>query len=228
MGWRADREARSAEADPARKLGGRPRLLVLSDDGAENPLDDPTGKGGELDITVHGTLFSTGTIRDWGAPELSFYLAAMIGEGFDRGRVRSRRRIAPAGESGSELSTGLRIRSIGGPRAISVSRSLWRRLSGGLHALRKQNFVATTTIRQDPVTKRRFERPRNLYRNLFYTLEWNDVAKQAEIRHFLVALGGDSELLLEGLPLEIGGGTPTQSTTGAEASASSKPPTPPA
>ncbi len=79
------------------KLGGRPRLLVLSDDGAENPLDDPTGKGGELYITVHGTLFSTGTIRDWGAPELKLLPCGDDRRGLRQGTGGSRRRIAPAG-----------------------------------------------------------------------------------------------------------------------------------
>jgi hypothetical protein len=60
-------------------------VRVLCDRGDRNSFDDPTGnpKTGDTYITINGTLVAAGVLAQWSAPEVAFYLAAMIGEAHD-------------------------------------------------------------------------------------------------------------------------------------------------
>ncbi|MTD46283.1 hypothetical protein GKE82_18830 [Conexibacter sp. W3-3-2] len=60
--------------------GRRPLLTVLRDNGSGEALDDPDGTRGNEYVTILGGVLAKGTIREWGAPEICAYLAAMIAE----------------------------------------------------------------------------------------------------------------------------------------------------
>ncbi len=93
--WVGEQLQRLETLNLIRRTGGpgRPDLVVLKDDGSGDPFDAPTGAKRDWYVTVHGSLISTGTLRDWGAPELCFYLAAMIAE--RSGRQTQKKDIRP-------------------------------------------------------------------------------------------------------------------------------------
>jgi len=200
--WVGEQLERLEELELVRRtdVRGRPEVFVLSDTGSGDPLDDPTGRQGHQYITVHGTLFSTTVIREWGAPELCFYLAAMVGEGYDRSGKDSKERATPGSGTWFRpldwFADPLDRRPEDHIRIPFTVPTLER----GLRSLRDQNYVASKLIRRDPRTGKTFKRPRNLYQNYFSTLEWGDKAQQPLIREFLQQLGemGDPSLL-EGL-----------------------------
>src|SRR6266536_3885077 len=87
--------------------GRRPQLIVLSDDGLGGRFDDPDGTAGNSYVSILGGLISSGTLASWGAPELSFYLAAMVAERLDAYRAEA------GGNSSSRLGAGAWFRPLG-------------------------------------------------------------------------------------------------------------------
>ncbi len=168
--------------------GGRPELVVLCDDGSGDPFDDPDGKRGGLYITVHGTLISTGVLRTWGAPELTFYLAAMVGEGFDSNARHGDERVRLGGGTWYRPLDWFADRERRRPDDHVRMPFSVPTLERGLARLRKDGFVTSRRIYRDPRTGRRFSRPRNLYENRFWTLEYQD--KIPNIRQVLAELRG--------------------------------------
>ena len=153
--------------------GSRPDLTVLRDDGTGAPYDDPDGKDGASYVTILGGIFATGAIREWSAPELVAYLAAMIAERFESARMRRHDLKVPpvgAGEWFRPLwwfadpdrrrpDANVRV-----PFAVAtLERGIARHVANGLIARRQE--------RRDPLTGRRFRTgPRNVYSNRFAAL----------------------------------------------------------
>lgn len=146
-------------------------VAVLSDRGNGDPFDDPTGKGKSSDtfITINGTLFASGIIRDWGAPELAFYLAAMIGEAHDPNRPTMNER----GDGEWWRSYDWFGDADGSRRPHDHVRVPFskRTLIRGRNILEPAGFVKVAKLSRDPRTGRPFARAgsRNTYLNRFET-----------------------------------------------------------
>ena len=149
-----------------RQKGRRSHLRVLSDDGSGGVFDDPDGSKGNLYITVLGSVIASGKLADWGAPELSAYLAAMVAE-----------RYAPGDRP--EPGTGRWFRSLGwfrdveryGPKERTATPFGIATLERGLAKLEEDFLITHTHITKDPYTKHRLQGRRNLYRNRFADLD---------------------------------------------------------
>jgi len=153
--------------------GKRPRIVVLRDDGSGDPFDDPDGSPGNSYVRISGELLASGWLADLSASELAFYIAAMIAERYESDR---RRRLREGANTESSLGEGQWFRSLswfagedgfsGGNRVLIPFSTA--SLDRGLRSLLRKGYVSKTTIKTDPVTKRRFEtRRRNLYTNHF-------------------------------------------------------------
>ena len=153
--------------------GERPALVVLRDDGSGKALDDPDGTAGKSYVSILGTVISSGALARWGAAELSFYLAAMIGE----------RHAAAAnkdGDGGGQLGTREWFRPLGWfadkdgrfrpPEHVRIPLSV-PTLERGLVKLRRDGLVTRRRIYRHPRTGHRLRGPRNFYTNHFDLLD---------------------------------------------------------
>lgn len=150
--------------------GGRSHLLVLRDDGSGEPLDDPTGSGGDVYITIRGDTIASGALARWGAPELSAYLAATVAERYDRSATNSH---FPSGTGKwfRPLSWFAdRDRRFGADARPRIPFSV-PTLERGLRIFRQEGLVTWDRITRNPETRARLRGPRNYYRNHFDLLE---------------------------------------------------------
>lgn len=146
-------------------------VAVLSDRGNGDPFDDPTGKPKTNDtfITINGTLFAAGIIRDWGAPELAFYLAAMMGEAHDPNPpAMTDRGDGEWWRSYDWFADADGSRRPHGHVRVRFSK---RTLIRGRQLLEPAGFVQVAKLTRDPRTGRPFARAgsRNTYLNRFET-----------------------------------------------------------
>ena len=63
--------------------GRRPLIVVLRDDGTGRAFDDPNGTPDNSYVTITGGIISSGEFARWKAPEVAFYLGAMIAERYE-------------------------------------------------------------------------------------------------------------------------------------------------
>ena len=146
--------------------GRRSHLRVLSDDGSGRAFDDPDGSEGNLYITILGSVISSGKLAEWGAPELSAYLAAMVAE-----------RYAPGDRP--DAGTGRWFRSLRwfrdveryGPKERTPMPFGIATLERGFVKLEEDFLITHEHITNDPYTKHRLQGRRNLYRNRFADLD---------------------------------------------------------
>jgi hypothetical protein len=155
--------------------GHRPYLLVLRDDASGKPFDDPDGTSGNSYVTLQGTVVASRALAGWGAPELSFYLAAMIAERYAQASRPTRSRRPPLG--GGVWFRPLSWyadpeRRFGAPERVRIPFSI-PTLERGLKQLKKDGLVTSQRITHHPRTARRLRGPRNLYTNHFDQLERN-------------------------------------------------------
>lgn len=146
--------------------GSRSRLLVLQDDGSGEPLDDPTGTGGDLYITIRGDVIASGALARWGAQELSAYLAATVAERWDSTASTSNfapgtgqwfRPLAWFADVDRRFGTDARTRI---PFSVPT-------LERGLRKLRQEDLISWDRITHNPRTRARLRGPRNHYHNHF-------------------------------------------------------------
>jgi hypothetical protein len=154
-----------------RRDGSRPEILVLRDDASGQPFDDPAGDArDDWYVTIHGSLIAAGVVARWGAPELAAYFAALIAEFYNE---RGDRPLPTAG-------TGRWWRSLawfGHPTyqpaqrvRLPFSTSL---LEDGLKALEAARLITSRKIMVHPLTNRKLDAPRKLYRNRFTIFDTN-------------------------------------------------------
>lgn len=171
--------------------GHRPELIVLRDDGSEGTFDDPDGKGqANAYVTITGSIISTGQFRSWGGPELAFYLAAMVAERYSANRLRVLEGVTKpwAAGAGQWFQTLDWFADPDGRRPAGQIRIPFSvpTLERGLRRLVDQGLVERETIRRDPLTGRRFARPRNLYTNKFNSVdEPSDRIDEARLRKLI-------------------------------------------
>ncbi len=156
------------------RRGRAPELLVLRDDGSGAPFDSPDGSAGNKYVTVFGSLFATHVIRIWGAPELAFYFAAMVGENYERARQGAHgTRKAPIGGGPwfRQLWWFNDLKGVRPEGQVLLPFSV-PTLERGLVSLVAQGLVAKTWAKHDPITKKRFRSgTHNLYINQFDQLD---------------------------------------------------------
>ena len=146
-------------------------VQVLSDRGTGDPFDDPTGavKDHDAYITINGTLFASGVMARWSAPELAFYLAAMIGETHDRNTPD----ISHRGDGEWWRSDEWFADRDGSRRSVDDVRVPFskRTLIRGRHRLAADGFVQVDQLSRNPETGRAFAKGgrRNAYLNRFET-----------------------------------------------------------
>jgi len=151
-------------------------LFVLRDDGSGDPFDDPDGRPGNSYVSVLGAVIATGTLTEWSANELAFYLCAMVAERFERDR-RSRLGQAVAAPLGggvwhrplrwfADVDGTMRL-----PNHVRFPFSV-PTLERGLAAHRTNGLIEVERWDRDPVTRKRFiTGRRNVYQNHFDSLE---------------------------------------------------------
>ena len=177
----------------------RPQLFVLRDDGNGKALDDPDGKGpaGSY-VTLNGSIIASGLFHDWGAPELSFYLAAMVAERYEAYSRQKALGSVPwqpgAGEWFRQLDWFADPKKFRPPSHVRIPFSV-PTLERGLRSLAAQGLVERTRIVSNPVTRKRFARPRNLYFNRFSEEDRSaSRVSQHSIREFLADFSDDEAL----------------------------------
>jgi len=157
----------------APRPGRRPYLIVLADDGSGRSLDDPDGTPGNSYVSISGGVIASGALAKWGGPELSFFLAAMIAE---RHEAYSQ---AARGKPAWPLGGGSWFRPLGWfadrerrrpTEHVRIPFSV-PTLERGLARLENDGLVAHRHIYRSPHTGRRLSGPRNLYTNMFHTLD---------------------------------------------------------
>lgn len=147
------------------RQGGRPTILVLKDDGSGDPFDDPSGTpADDRYVTVQGSLIAAKVLRDWKAPELAAYFAALFAE-FSDDRRDGRSPTAGTGRWWRSLAWFSHPTYQPTDRVrLPFSTSL---LEDGVKALRDSDLISVEKIKTDPISNRALEAPRNLYRNRF-------------------------------------------------------------
>lgn len=149
--------------------GKRPRLLVLRDDGSGQQFDDPDGSPGNTYISILGSVIGSRALANWGAPELSAYLAAMAAE---RSEVRQGKSIAPGtGRWYRPLAWFADKDGFYGPSDRVRMGFAVPTLQRGITRLEAAKLMAHKRIYRNPRTNRRLQGPRNLYFNNFDSLE---------------------------------------------------------
>jgi DNA-binding HxlR family transcriptional regulator len=153
--------------------GRRPRLFVLSDDGLGGRFDDPDGTPGNTYVTILGSLIRSGALASWGAPELSFFLAAMIAERHDAQRLNTKD-VPPR-----PFGAGTWFRSLGWfadsedrrpAQHVRIPFSV-PTLERGLTKLEQAGLVVREHITRNPRNNSRLSGRRNHYTNRFHTLD---------------------------------------------------------
>jgi len=149
--------------------GRSPALTVLRDDGSGKPLDDPDGAGDDKYVRIVGGVIARGALARWGAPELTAYLAAMVGErhadaarGFVRRQPGTGQWFRPLGwfaDRDGAYGSEMRLRL---PFAVPT-------LERGMVSLEEQGLLHRQRITINPRTHQRLKGPRILYRNNFYS-----------------------------------------------------------
>jgi hypothetical protein len=148
--------------------GNRPRLTVLRDDGSGEPFDDPDGNVGNTYVTILGSVIASHTMANWGAPELTAFLAAMAAERSEgKGKTRqphgSRYWYRP-------LAWFADLEGLYGPdERVRMGFSV-PTLERGIASLEKAGLMGHRRIHRNPRTGRRLKGPRNYYSNNFASL----------------------------------------------------------
>lgn len=149
--------------------GNRPRLFVLRDDGSGEPFDDPDGSQGNTYISIRGSVIASRALAQWGAPELSAYLAAMAAE---RSENHDGRRIEPGtGRWYRPLAWFADKDDLYGPSDRVRMRFSVPTLERGIANLEADKLIGRRRILRNPRTNRRLKGPRNLYFNNFDSLD---------------------------------------------------------
>jgi hypothetical protein len=175
-----------------RRPGRRPRIVVLRDDASGEPFDDPDGTPGNTYVTILGGIVSSGQLAKWGTPELSAFLAAMVGERHDREARNNLWRAAPAGGGKwfRPLSWFEDVARFGPDERVSLGFSV-PTLERGVRQLEAAGLLSHDPILVIPGTKQRLQQRRNWYTNNFASLaKPNQVLRPAD---FSVELSRDAE-----------------------------------
>lgn len=154
------------------RAGERSKIVVLRDDGSEDPFDDPGAPGGYTDnryVTIRGSVIASGAIVGWGAPELAAYLAAIYAE-FHRERGADRNATGDgSGDWWRQLAwfSNPHLHPLG-RTVLPFSKSL---LEDGLKAHVATGLVTRQKIKRPPGSGQPFDTERVLYHNRFFALD---------------------------------------------------------
>jgi hypothetical protein len=151
--------------------GRRPKLVVLSDRADETPYDDPDGTVGNRYIRIPGGVIATGTLASWGTPQLSAFLAAMVGERHaDAERDRPERREPGSGRWYRPLKWFADNDGVYDSQQRVRLDFAEKTLERGMLLLEDEGLLARTRTAINPATNHRFQGPRIIYNNRFHTL----------------------------------------------------------
>jgi hypothetical protein len=152
--------------------GKRPNIVVLRDDGSEQPFDDPGAAGGLGDdryLSVRGSVIASGKLAEWKAAQVAAYLAALYAEYHqERGAGRS---VSSDGTKKWWRQLAWFNNASWNPTdrvLLPFSKSL---LEDGFNALKREGLISRKRINRDPRTARLFETARVLYSNEFARLD---------------------------------------------------------
>lgn len=149
---------------------GRPGLVLLRDDGSENPLDDPTGGSHSSYVTLFGSVVSSAEFRTWGGPELMAYMCAMVA-----GRYAANKKVAgstdPATATWFQAAQWFTTKERHRPEGHVLFQIGVRTVQRGLESLEEQGWLSSEWRKVRPDTGARFRRPRKIYKNNFVRYE---------------------------------------------------------
>lgn len=149
---------------------GRPGLVLLRDDGSEEPLDDPTGGTDSSYVTLFGSVVSSVEFRSWGGPELMAYMCAMVA-----GRYATNKKVAgatdPATATWFQTARWFTTKETLRPEGHVLFPVGVRTVQRGLESLEQQGWLASEWRKVRPDTGARFRRPRKVYENNFARYE---------------------------------------------------------
>jgi hypothetical protein len=170
------------------RRGRRPSLVVLRDDGSGKAFDQGGDGSKDFYISVPGPVIASRALADWKAPELAFFLAALIAErreanrrsalkkGFVRPPIGGGEWFQPLHWFGNRPGR----RRDGGMRFPFSEATLER----GLRSFLEMGLVEKRTATADPMTTRKFRSGRrNIYTNRFDLLaNIHLTSSEAELR----------------------------------------------
>lgn len=154
--------------------GLRPDLVVLRDDGSGDPFDEVGGSASYY-LVIPGGVVASGALADWGAPELAFFLAALIAERREANRRASHQKgyVRPDIGGGDWFQPLYWFADRPGKRQDRGERFPFSEstLERGLARFLELGLVKRTHAYRDPLTKRKFRSGRrNVYSNRFHLL----------------------------------------------------------
>ena len=161
------------------RAGKRPRLVVLRDDGSEEPYDDPGTAWNEQDdpdlrdryFTLTGGLFSSGELRSWGAPAIAMYFAALLAEQHHP-RSGGRRPITDGTGTWYRPLRWFKDGELSPTKRTLLPFSVTT-LETGLAELRRRKLITSfgPTLIDPRDMWKHFDQPRNIYTNHFNLME---------------------------------------------------------
>jgi hypothetical protein len=174
-----------------RTQGGRPTIHVLRDDGSKLALDDPTGSTANSYTTILGGIFTSGTIRQWDTPELSFFFAAMVAERHHRYRTKDESALG-AGQWYQALSWFADKADHRPANHVRLPFST-ATLDRGLRKFLAAGLIEKVLTRNNPRGGKFNRGPRNIYTNHFDQLATPEPIDKHDLTSTLENLNVDEE-----------------------------------